>query len=228
VKKKKRDPPPRVIWCGVGMFRRSRHVQGCQPSPPYIAEKAVAGDHALPDALGEYRSISEFECLKGNTVAGTGQLGIKSTNRRLGPPGGSDHRTGGSGHRPQPRRAMAKGRRGKSAILEIATPSSPRRTGQTDRRKALGIEMPTSPSASVPRASTPMVSASASGIVVSQCGSSLQGAMASLMTIPCARYFELNVGRTRPWRSNATRKHASPGHVGLPDCSIPAKQAFNP
>ena len=224
VKKKELDPLPRVILVpGVGMFGVGATAKDAAIAAD-IAENAVA---VITDAeaMGEYRSISEFDMFEVEywslEQAKLGKSNEKSLARQVAVITG-----GGSGIGAATARAMAK-EGAEVAILdrdEEAAKAVAKKIGAT----ALAVACDVTDPASVKTAFDKVVSAFGGvDIVVSNAGAAWQGAIGKVDDKVLRQSFELNFWAHQSVAQNAVRIMQAQGTFG---CLLfnTSKQAVNP
>jgi len=224
VKKKELDPLPRVILVpGVGMFGVGASAKDAAIAAD-IAENAIA---VITDAeaIGEYRSISEFDMFEVEywslEQAKLGKSNEKSLARQVAVITG-----GGSGIGAATARAMAK-EGAEVAILDRdleAAKAAAKKVGG----KALAVECDVTNPQSV-RAAFDAVVAAFGGvdIVVSNAGAAWQGAIGKVDDETLRKSFELNFWAHQAVAQHATRIMLAQGTFG---CLLfnTSKQAVNP
>jgi len=224
VKKKELDPLPRVILVpGVGMFGVGASAKDAAIAAD-IAENAVA---VITDAeaIGEYRSISEFDMFEVEywslEQAKLGKSDEKSLARQVAVITG-----GGSGIGAATARAMAK-EGAEVAILDRdieAAKAAAKKVGG----KALAVECDVTNPQSVRAAFDAVVSAFGGvDIVVSNAGAAWQGAIGKVDDETLRKSFELNFWAHQAVAQHATRIMLAQGTFG---CLLfnTSKQAINP
>ncbi len=224
VKKKELDPLPRVILVpGVGMFGIGATAKDAAIAAD-IAENAVA---VITDAeaMGEYRSISEFDMFEVEywslEQAKLGKSNEKSLARQVAVITG-----GGSGIGAATARAMAK-EGAEVAILDRdldAAKAVVKKIGA----KSLAVACDVTDPKSVRAAFDAVVSAFGGvDIVVSNAGAAWQGAIGHVDDEVLRKSFELNFWAHQAVAQNATRIMLAQGTFG---CLLfnTSKQAVNP
>ena len=224
VKKTALDPLPRVILVpGVGMFGIGASAKDAAIAAD-IAENAV---QVITDAeaIGEYRSISEFDMFEVEywslEQAKLGKSNEKSLARQVAVITG-----GGSGIGDATAKAMAK-EGAEIAILdrdEAAAKAVAKKIGAT----ALGIACDVTDPASVKAAFDQVVSKFGGvDIVVSNAGAAWQGTIGKVDDETLRKSFELNFWAHQSVAQNATRIMQAQGTFG---CLLfnTSKQAVNP
>jgi rhamnulose-1-phosphate aldolase/alcohol dehydrogenase len=224
VKKKELDPLPRVILVpGVGMFGVGGSAKDAAIAAD-IAENAVA---VITDAeaMGEYRSISEFDMFEVEywslEQAKLGKSNEKSLARQVAVITG-----GGSGIGAATARAMAK-EGAEVAILDRdleAAKAAAKRIGG----KALAVECDVTDPKSVRAAFDAVVSTFGGvDIVVSNAGAAWQGTIGKVDDETLRRSFELNFWAHQAVAQQATSIMQAQGTFG---CLLfnTSKQAVNP
>jgi rhamnose utilization protein RhaD (predicted bifunctional aldolase and dehydrogenase)/NAD(P)-dependent dehydrogenase (short-subunit alcohol dehydrogenase family) len=224
VKKKELDPLPRVILVpGVGMFGIGASAKDAAIAAD-IAENAVA---VITDAeaMGEYRSISEFDMFEVEywslEQAKLGKSNEKSLARQVAVITG-----GGSGIGAATAKAMAK-EGAEVAILDRdldAAKAAAKKIGG----KALAVECDVTDPQSVRAAFDAVVSAFGGvDIVVSNAGAAWQGAIGHVDDETLRKSFELNFWAHQAVAQHATRIMLAQGTFG---CLLfnTSKQAVNP
>jgi rhamnose utilization protein RhaD (predicted bifunctional aldolase and dehydrogenase)/NAD(P)-dependent dehydrogenase (short-subunit alcohol dehydrogenase family) len=224
VKKKELDPLPRVILVpGVGMFGVGASAKDAAIAAD-IAENAIA---VITDAeaIGEYRSISEFDMFEVEywslEQAKLGKSNEKSLARQVAVITG-----GGSGIGAATARAMAK-EGAEVAILDRdleAAKAAAKKVGG----KALAVECDVTNPQSVRAAFDAVVSAFGGvDIVVSNAGAAWQGAIGKVDDETLRKSFELNFWAHQAVAQHATRIMLAQGTFG---CLLfnTSKQAVNP
>ena len=224
VKKKELDPLPRVILVpGVGMFGIGASAKDAAIAAD-IAENAVA---VITDAeaMGEYRSISEFDMFEVEywslEQAKLGKSNEKSLARQVAVITG-----GASGIGAATAKAMAK-EGAEVAILDRdleAAKAAARKIGG----KALGIECDVTNPQSVRAAFDKVVSTFGGvDIVVSNAGAAWQGTIGHVDDETLRKSFELNFWAHQAVAQHATRIMLAQGTFG---CLLfnTSKQAVNP
>ena len=224
VKKKELDPLPRVILVpGVGMFGIGATAKDAAIAAD-IAENAVA---VITDAeaMGEYRSISEFDMFEVEywslEQAKLGKSNEKSLARQVAVITG-----GGSGIGAATARAMAK-EGAEVAILDRdleAAKAAAKKIGG----KALAVECDVTDPMSVRAAFDKVVSTFGGvDIVVSNAGAAWQGTIGHVDDETLRKSFELNFWAHQAVAQHATRIMLAQGTYG---CLLfnTSKQAVNP
>jgi rhamnose utilization protein RhaD (predicted bifunctional aldolase and dehydrogenase)/NAD(P)-dependent dehydrogenase (short-subunit alcohol dehydrogenase family) len=224
VKKKELDPLPRVILVpGVGMFGIGASAKDAAIAAD-IAENAVA---VITDAeaMGEYRSISEFDMFEVEywslEQAKLGKSNEKSLARQVAVITG-----GASGIGAATARAMAK-EGAEVAILDRdleAAKAAAKKIGG----KALAVECDVTDPKSVRSAFDAVVSTFGGvDIVVSNAGAAWQGAIGHVDDETLRKSFELNFWAHQAVAQHATRIMLAQGTFG---CLLfnTSKQAINP
>jgi len=224
VKKKELDPLPRVILVpGVGMFGVGGSAKDAAIAAD-IAENAIA---VITDAeaMGEYRSISDFDMFEVEywslEQAKLGKSNEKSLARQVAVITG-----GGSGIGAATARAMAK-EGAEVAILDRdleAAKAAAKKIGG----KALGIECDVTNPQSVRAAFDAVVSAFGGvDILVSNAGAAWQGTIGKVDDEILRKSFELNFWAHQAVAQHATRIMLAQGTFG---CLLfnTSKQAINP
>ena len=224
VKKKELDPLPRVILVpGVGMFGIGASAKDAAIAAD-IAENAVA---VITDAeaMGEYRSISEFDMFEVEywslEQAKLGKSNEKSLARQVAVITG-----GGSGIGAATAKAMAK-EGAEVAILDRdleAAKTAARKIGG----KALAVECDVTQPQSVRAAFDAVVSAFGGvDIVVSNAGAAWEGTIGHVDDETLRKSFELNFWAHQAVAQHATRIMLAQGTFG---CLLfnTSKQAVNP
>jgi rhamnose utilization protein RhaD (predicted bifunctional aldolase and dehydrogenase)/NAD(P)-dependent dehydrogenase (short-subunit alcohol dehydrogenase family) len=224
VKKKELDPLPRVILVpGVGMFGVGASAKDAAIAAD-IAENAVA---VITDAeaMGEYRSISDFDMFEVEywslEQAKLGKSNEKSLARQVAVITG-----GGSGIGAATAKAMAK-EGAEVAILDRdleAAKAAAKKIGG----KALAVECDVTNPQSVRAAFDAAVSAFGGvDIVVSNAGAAWQGAIGHVDDETLRKSFELNFWAHQAVAQHATRIMLAQGTYG---CLLfnTSKQAVNP
>jgi len=224
VKKTELDPLPRVILVpGVGMFGIGATAKDAAIAAD-IAETAVA---VITDAeaMGEYRSISEFDMFEVEywslEQAKLGKSNEKSLARQVAVITG-----GGSGIGAATARAMAK-EGAEVAILDRDLEAA-KAVAKKIGGKALGIECDVTQPQSVRAAFDAVVSAFGGvDIVVSNAGAAWQGAIGHVDDETLRKSFELNFWAHQAVAQHATRIMLAQGTFG---CLLfnTSKQAVNP
>ncbi|MEY4965056.1 MAG: hypothetical protein RL274_639 [Pseudomonadota bacterium] len=224
VKKKELDPLPRVILVpGIGMFGIGATAKDAAIAAD-IAENAVA---VITDAeaMGEYRSISEFDMFEVEywslEQAKLGKSNEKSLARQVAVITG-----GGSGIGAATARAMAK-EGAEVAILDRDLEAA-KAVAKKIGGKALGIECDVTKPQSVRAAFDSVVSAFGGvDIVVSNAGAAWQGAIGHVDDETLRKSFELNFWAHQAVAQHATRIMLAQGTFG---CLLfnTSKQAVNP
>jgi len=224
VKKKELDPLPRVILVpGVGMFGVGGSAKDAAIAAD-IAENAIA---VITDAeaMGEYRSISEFDMFEVEywslEQAKLGKSNEKSLARQVAVITG-----GGSGIGAATAKAMAK-EGAEVAILDRdleAAKAAAKKIGG----KALAVECDVTDPQSVRKAFDAVVSAFGGvDIVVSNAGAAWQGTIGKVDDETLRKSFELNFWAHQAVAQQATRIMQAQGTFG---CLLfnTSKQAVNP
>ena len=224
VKKKELDPLPRVILVpGVGMFGVGGSAKDAAIAAD-IAENAIA---VITDAeaIGEYRSISDFDMFEVEywslEQAKLGKSNEKSLARQVAVITG-----GGSGIGAATAKAMAK-EGAEVAILDRdldAAKAAAKKIGG----KALAVECDVTNPQSVRAAFDAVVSAFGGvDIVVSNAGAAWQGAIGHVDDETLRKSFELNFWAHQAVAQHATRIMLAQGTFG---CLLfnTSKQAVNP
>jgi rhamnose utilization protein RhaD (predicted bifunctional aldolase and dehydrogenase)/NAD(P)-dependent dehydrogenase (short-subunit alcohol dehydrogenase family) len=224
VKKKELDPLPRVILVpGVGMFGVGGSAKDAAIAAD-IAENAIA---VITDAeaMGEYRSISDFDMFEVEywslEQAKLGKSNEKSLARQVAVITG-----GGSGIGAATAKAMAK-EGAEVAILDRdleAAKAAAKKIGG----KALAVECDVTNPQSVRAAFDAVVSAFGGvDIVVSNAGAAWQGAIGHVDDETLRKSFELNFWAHQAVAQHATRIMLAQGTFG---CLLfnTSKQAVNP
>jgi rhamnose utilization protein RhaD (predicted bifunctional aldolase and dehydrogenase)/NAD(P)-dependent dehydrogenase (short-subunit alcohol dehydrogenase family) len=224
VKKKELDPLPRVILVpGVGMFGVGGSAKDAAIAAD-IAENAIA---VITDAeaMGEYRSISDFDMFEVEywslEQAKLGKSNEKSLARQVAVITG-----GGSGIGAATARAMAK-EGAEVAILDRdleAAKAAAKKIGG----KALAVECDVTNPQSVRKAFDAVVSAFGGvDIVVSNAGAAWQGTIGKVDDEILRKSFELNFWAHQAVAQQATRIMQAQGTFG---CLLfnTSKQAVNP
>ncbi len=224
VKKKELDPLPRVILVpGVGMFGVGASAKDAAIAAD-IAENAVA---VISDAeaIGEYRSISEFDMFEVEywslEQAKLGKSNEKSLARQVAVVTG-----GGSGIGAATAKAMAK-EGAEVAILDrdlAAAKAAAKKIGG----KALAVECDVTDPKSVRAAFDAVVSAFGGvDIVVSNAGAAWQGTIGEVDDETLRKSFELNFWAHQAVAQHAVRIMQAQGTFG---CLLfnTSKQAVNP
>ena len=224
VKKKELDPLPRVILVpGVGMFGIGATAKDAAIAAD-IAENAVA---VITDAeaVGEYRSISEFDMFEVEywslEQAKLGKSNEKSLARQVAVITG-----GGSGIGAATARAMAK-EGAEVAILDRDLEAA-KAVAKKIGGKALAVECDVTQPQSVRAAFDAVVSAFGGvDIVVSNAGAAWQGAIGHVDDETLRKSFELNFWAHQAVAQHATRIMLAQGTFG---CLLfnTSKQAVNP
>lgn len=224
VKKKELDPLPRVILVpGIGMFGIGATAKDAAIAAD-IAENAVA---VITDAeaMGEYRSISEFDMFEVEywslEQAKLGKSNEKSLARQVAVITG-----GGSGIGAATAKAMAK-EGAEVAILDRDVEAA-KAVAKKIGGKALAVECDVTDPQSVRAAFDAVVSAFGGvDIVVSNAGAAWQGTIGTVDDETLRKSFELNF-----WAHQAVAQHAT--HImlaqGTYGCLLfnTSKQAVNP
>jgi len=224
VKKKELDPLPRVILVpGVGMFGVGGSAKDAAIAAD-IAENAVA---VITDAeaMGEYRSISEFDMFEVEywslEQAKLGKSNEKSLARQVAVITG-----GGSGIGAATARAMAK-EGAEVAVLDRdleAAKSVAKKIGG----KALAVECDVTQPQSIRAAFDAVVSAFGGvDIVVSNAGAAWQGTIGEVDDEILRKSFELNFWAHQAVAQQATRIMQAQGTFGVLLFNT-SKQAVNP
>ena len=224
VKKKELDPLPRVILVpGVGMFGVGGSAKDAAIAAD-IAENAIA---VITDAeaMGEYRSISDFDMFEVEywslEQAKLGKSNEKSLARQVAVITG-----GGSGIGAATARAMAK-EGAEVAVLDRdleAAKAAAKKIGG----KALAVECDVTNPQSVRKAFDAVVSAFGGvDIVVSNAGAAWQGTIGQVDDETLRKSFELNFWAHQAVSQQATRIMQAQGTFG---CLLfnTSKQAVNP
>ena len=224
VKKKELDPLPRVILVpGVGMFGVGASAKDAAIAAD-IAENAVA---VITDAeaMGEYRSISEFDMFEVEywslEQAKLGKSNEKSLARQVAVITG-----GGSGIGAATARAMAK-EGAEVAVLDRDLDAA-RAVAKKIGGKALAVECDVTQPQSVRAAFDAVVSAFGGvDIVVSNAGAAWQGTIGQVDDEILRKSFELNFWAHQAVAQQATRIMQAQGTFG---CLLfnTSKQAVNP
>ncbi|HTC84909.1 MAG TPA: bifunctional aldolase/short-chain dehydrogenase, partial [Rhizomicrobium sp.] len=224
VKKKELDPLPRVILVpGVGMFGVGGSAKDAAIAAD-IAENAIA---VISDAeaIGEYRSISEFDMFEVEywslEQAKLGKSNEKSLARQVTVITG-----GGSGIGAATARAMAK-EGAEVAILDRDLEAA-KAVAKKIGGKALAVECDVTDPQSVRKAFDAVVSAFGGvDIVVSNAGAAWQGTIGKVDDETLRKSFELNFWAHQAVAQQATRIMQAQGTFG---CLLfnTSKQAVNP
>jgi len=224
VKKKELDPLPRVILVpGVGMFGVGGSAKDAAIAAD-IAENAIA---VITDAeaIGEYRSISEFDMFEVEywslEQAKLGKSNEKSLARQVAVITG-----GGSGIGAATARAMAK-EGAEVAILDRDLDAA-KAVAKKIGGKALAVECDVTNPQNVCAAFDAVVSAFGGvDIVVSNAGAAWQGTIGKVDDETLRRSFELNFWAHQAVAQQATRIMQAQGTFG---CLLfnTSKQAVNP
>ncbi len=224
VKKKELDPLPRVILVpGVGMFGVGGSAKDAAIAAD-IAENAVA---VITDAeaMGEYRSISEFDMFEVEywslEQAKLGKSNEKSLARQVAVITG-----GGSGIGAATARAMAK-EGAEVAVLDRDLEAA-KAVAKKIGGKALAVECDVTNPQSVRKAFDAVVSAFGGvDIVVSNAGAAWQGTIGKVDDEILRKSFELNFWAHQAVAQQATRIMQAQGTFG---CLLfnTSKQAVNP
>jgi rhamnose utilization protein RhaD (predicted bifunctional aldolase and dehydrogenase)/NAD(P)-dependent dehydrogenase (short-subunit alcohol dehydrogenase family) len=224
VKKKELDPLPRVILVpGVGMFGVGASAKDAAIAAD-IAENAVA---VITDAeaVGEYRSISEFDMFEVEywslEQAKLGKSNEKSLARQVAVITG-----GGSGIGAATARAMAK-EGAEVAVLDRDLEAA-KAVAKKIGGKALAVECDVTQPQSVRAAFDAVVSAFGGvDIVVSNAGAAWQGTIGQVDDEILRKSFELNFWAHQAVAQQATRIMQAQGTFG---CLLfnTSKQAVNP
>ncbi len=224
VKKKELDPLPRVILVpGVGMFGVGGSAKDAAIAAD-IAENAIA---VITDAeaMGEYRSISDFDMFEVEywslEQAKLGKSNEKSLARQVAAITG-----GGSGIGAATARAMAK-EGAEVAILDRDLEAA-KAVAKKIGGKALAVECDVTNPQSVRAAFDAIVSAFGGvDIVVSNAGAAWQGAIGKVDDEILRKSFELNFWAHQAVSQQATRIMQAQGTFG---CLLfnTSKQAVNP
>ncbi len=224
VKKKGLDPLPRVILVpGVGMFGIGASAKDAAIAAD-IAENAVA---VITDAeaMGEYRSISEFDMFEVEywslEQAKLGKSNEKSLSRQVAVITG-----GGSGIGAATALAMAK--QGAEVALLDRDLEAAKAAAKKIGGKALAVECDVTDAASVRAAFDKVVSAFGGvDIVVSNAGAAWQGNIGTVDDATLRKSFELNFFAHQSVAQNAVRIMQMQGTFG---CLLfnTSKQAVNP
>ena len=213
MKKKELDPLPRVILVpGVGMFGVGASAKDAAIAAD-IAENAIA---VITDAeaIGEYRSISEFDMFEVEywslEQAKLGKSNEKSLARQVAVITG-----GGSGIGAATAKAMAK--EGAEIAILDRDEDAARAAAKKIGGKALAIACDVTDPASVKAAFDKVVSKFGGvDIVVSNAGAAWQGAIGKVDDETLRKSFELNFWSHQSVAQNAVRIMQAPGHVRLP------------
>ena len=224
VKKKELDPLPRVILVpGVGMFGIGASAKDAAIAAD-IAENAVA---VITDAeaMGEYRSISEFDMFEVEywslEQAKLGKSNEKPLSRQVAVITG-----GGSGIGAATALAMAK--QGAEVALLDRDFDAAKAAAKKIGGKALAVECDVTDAASVRAAFDNVVSAFGGvDIVVSNAGAAWQGNIGMVDDATLRKSFELNFFAHQSVAQNAVRIMQMQGTFG---CLLfnTSKQAVNP
>ncbi len=224
VKKKELDPLPRVILVpGVGMFGVGGSAKDAAIAAD-IAENAIA---VITDAeaMGEYRSISEFDMFEVEywslEQAKLGKSNEKSLARQVAVITG-----GGSGIGAATARAMAK-EGAEVAVLDRDLEAA-KAVAKKIGGKALAVECDVTNPQSVRAAFDAVVSAFGGvDIVVSNAGAAWQGTIGKVDDETLRKSFELNFWAHQAVAQQATRIMQAQGTFG---CLLfnTSKQAVNP
>jgi rhamnulose-1-phosphate aldolase/alcohol dehydrogenase len=224
VKKKELDPLPRVILVpGVGMFGMGGSAKDAAIAAD-IAENAVA---VITDAeaMGEYRSISEFDMFEVEywslEQAKLGKSNEKSLARQVAVITG-----GGSGIGAATARAMA--REGAEVAVLDRDLDAAKAVAKKIGGKALAVECDVTQPQSVRAAFDAVVSAFGGvDIVVSNAGAAWQGTIGQVDDEILRKSFELNFWAHQAVAQQATRIMQAQGTFG---CLLfnTSKQAVNP
>jgi len=224
VKKKELDPLPRVILVpGVGMFGVGGSAKDAAIAAD-IAENAIA---VITDAeaMGEYRSISEFDMFEVEywslEQAKLGKSNEKSLARQVAVITG-----GGSGIGAATARAMAK-EGAEVAVLDRDLDAA-KAVAKKIGGKALAVECDVTNPQSVRKAFDAVVSAFGGvDIVVSNAGAAWQGTIGQVDDETLRKSFELNFWAHQAVAQQATRIMQAQGTFG---CLLfnTSKQAVNP
>ncbi|HVW74040.1 MAG TPA: bifunctional aldolase/short-chain dehydrogenase [Rhizomicrobium sp.] len=224
VKKKELDPLPRVILVpGVGMFGVGGSAKDAAIAAD-IAENAIA---VITDAeaMGEYRSISEFDMFEVEywslEQAKLGKSNEKSLARQVAVITG-----GGSGIGAATAKAMAK-EGAEVAVLDRDLDAA-KAVAKKIGGKALAVECDVTNPQSVRAAFDAVVSAFGGvDIVVSNAGAAWQGTIGQVDDETLRRSFELNFWAHQAVAQQATRIMQAQGTFG---CLLfnTSKQAVNP
>jgi rhamnulose-1-phosphate aldolase/alcohol dehydrogenase len=224
VKKKELDPLPRVILVpGVGMFGVGGSAKDAAIAAD-IAENAIA---VITDAeaMGEYRSISEFDMFEVEywslEQAKLGKSNEKSLARQVAVITG-----GGSGIGAATARAMAK-EGAEVAVLDRDLDAA-KAVAEKIGGKALAVECDVTNPQSVRAAFDAVVSAFGGvDIVVSNAGAAWQGTIGKVDDETLRKSFELNFWAHQAVSQQATRIMQAQGTFG---CLLfnTSKQAVNP
>jgi rhamnulose-1-phosphate aldolase/alcohol dehydrogenase len=224
VKKKELDPLPRVILVpGVGMFGVGGSAKDAAIAAD-IAENAIA---VITDAeaMGEYRSISEFDMFEVEywslEQAKLGKSNEKSLARQVAVITG-----GGSGIGAATARAMAK-EGAEVAVLDRDLEAA-KTVAKKIGGKALAVECDVTNPQSVRQAFDAVVSAFGGvDIVVSNAGAAWQGTIGKVDDETLRKSFELNFWAHQAVAQQATRIMQAQGTFG---CLLfnTSKQAVNP
>jgi rhamnose utilization protein RhaD (predicted bifunctional aldolase and dehydrogenase)/NAD(P)-dependent dehydrogenase (short-subunit alcohol dehydrogenase family) len=224
VKKKELDPLPRVILVpGVGMFGIGASAKDAAIAAD-IAENAVA---VITDAeaMGEYRSISEFDMFEVEywslEQAKLGKSNEKSLARQVAVITG-----GASGIGAATAKAMA--REGAEVAILDRDLEAAKAAAKKIGGKALAVECDVTDPKSVRAAFDAVVSAFGGvDIVVSNAGAAWQGAIGHVDDETLRKSFELNFWAHQAVAQHATRIMLAQGTFG---CLLfnTSKQAINP
>ena len=224
VKKKELDPLPRVILVpGVGMFGIGASAKDAAIAAD-IAENAIA---VITDAeaMGEYRSISEFDMFEVEywslEQAKLGKSNEKSLARQVAVITG-----GGSGIGAATARAMAK--EGAEVAILDRDPEAAKAVAKKIGGKALAVECNVTDPQSVRAAFDAVVSAFGGvDIVVSNAGAAWQGTIGKVDDEILRKSFELNFWAHQAVAQHATRIMQAQGTFGVLLFNT-SKQAVNP
>jgi rhamnulose-1-phosphate aldolase/alcohol dehydrogenase len=224
VKKKELDPLPRVILVpGVGMFGIGASAKDAAIAAD-IAENAIA---VITDAeaMGEYRSISEFDMFEVEywslEQAKLGKSNEKSLARQVAVITG-----GGSGIGAATARAMAK--EGAEVAILDRDPEAAKAVAKKIGGKALAVECNVTDPQSVRAAFDAVVSAFGGvDIVVSNAGAAWQGTIGKVDDEILRKSFELNFWAHQAVAQQATRIMQAQGTYGVLLFNT-SKQAVNP
>ncbi|HET7083720.1 MAG TPA: bifunctional aldolase/short-chain dehydrogenase [Rhizomicrobium sp.] len=224
VKKKELDPLPRVILVpGVGMFGVGGSAKDAAIAAD-IAENAIA---VITDAeaMGEYRSISDFDMFEVEywslEQAKLGKSNEKSLARQVAVVTG-----GGSGIGAATARAMAK--EGAEVAILDRDPDAAKAVAKKIGGKALAVACDVTNPGSVRAAFDAVVSAFGGvDIVVSNAGAAWQGTIGKVDDETLRKSFELNFWAHQAVAQQATRIMQAQGTFG---CLLfnTSKQAVNP
>ena len=224
VKKKQLDPLPRVILVpGIGMFGVGGSAKDAAIAAD-IAENAIA---VITDAeaMGEYRSISDFDMFEVEywslEQAKLGKSNEKSLARQVAMITG-----GGSGIGAATARAMAK--EGAEVAILDRDPEAAKAVAKKIGGKALAVECDVTNPQSVRAAFDKVVSAFGGvDIVVSNAGAAWQGTIGKVDDETLRKSFELNFWAHQAVAQQATRIMQAQGTFG---CLLfnTSKQAVNP